>query len=187
MCSGNGRKLCSAYGGTQYILPGVKSSRLLDECTASVMIRPERPTKYSDQSRSDPVPRAVRSLRACGFRHISAHLDALMGNSLLTRALIREILCLHSLPRRAIAINSSQKIAKPQAEIFGSAGGIQANIWPFSAARNRTFRLILLDRSKHPTPGAKMRVLRLRSRARTTIYCSSIAASAITWRSRTAL
>ncbi len=57
-----------------------------------------------------------------------AHLDALMGNSLPTATLIREILYSHSLPRCAILVNLSQKIAKCQANIRGSRGRFQANI-----------------------------------------------------------
>ena len=78
-----------------------------------------------------------------------------MRNSLPTAALIREILYSHSLPRREILVNLSQKIAKLQANAGESNGRFQANTWPFSAAQNRTFLLILLDLTKHPTSDAK--------------------------------
>jgi hypothetical protein len=78
-----------------------------------------------------------------------------MRNSLPTAALIREILYSHSLPRREILINLSQKIAKLQTNAGASNGRFQANIWPFSAARKRTFRLILLDLTKHPGLGVR--------------------------------
>jgi hypothetical protein len=53
---------------------------------------------------------------------------ALLRNSLPTRALIREILYSHSLLKRAILINLSQKIAKFQTNAGGSNGRFAANI-----------------------------------------------------------
>ena len=60
--------------------------------------------------------------------------DVFMRNSLPTRALIREILYSHSLLKRAILINLSQKIAKFQANAGASNGRFQANIWPVSGS-----------------------------------------------------
>jgi hypothetical protein len=64
------------------------------------------------------------------------HLDAFMRNSLPTAALIREILYSHSLPRREILVNLSQKIAKLQhLALFCST---KSNISPDSAGLNQT-------------------------------------------------
>jgi hypothetical protein len=51
-----------------------------------------------------------------------------MRNSLPTATLIREILYSHSLLKREILINLSQKIAKSQTNVGVSNGRIQANI-----------------------------------------------------------
>jgi len=51
-----------------------------------------------------------------------------MRNSVCTRALIREILVSRAPLMRAILVNLSQKIAKPQANIPGVFGSFLANI-----------------------------------------------------------
>jgi hypothetical protein len=56
------------------------------------------------------------------------HLDALPRNSLRILALVREILYSHSLRIRAILVNLSQKIAKPQANASAPNGPSQTNI-----------------------------------------------------------
>jgi hypothetical protein len=61
--------------------------------------------------------------------------DVLMRNSLFTRALIREILVSRAPLMRAILINLSQKIAKPQANIPGVFGSSPANVRPLFGSR----------------------------------------------------
>jgi hypothetical protein len=46
--------------------------------------------------------------------------DIIVRNSLLTNGIIREILYSHSLPKRAILVNLSQRIAKLQANVGGT-------------------------------------------------------------------
>jgi hypothetical protein len=64
-----------------------------------------------------------------------------MRNSLPTAALIREILYSHSLPRREILINLSQKIAKLQTNAGASNGRFQANIWPLLGCKKTAIRV----------------------------------------------
>jgi hypothetical protein len=59
---------------------------------------------------------------------LQALLDASARNSLPPRAFDREILYSQSLPKRAILVNLSQKIANSQTNAGASNGRFQANI-----------------------------------------------------------
>jgi hypothetical protein len=66
--------------------------------------------------------------KTCAKVRIEPCFDVFMRNSLPTAAQLREILYSHSLRMRAILVNMSQKIAKPQANAGASNGRFQANI-----------------------------------------------------------
>jgi hypothetical protein len=64
-----------------------------------------------------------------------------MRNSLFTRAQIREILVSRAPAMRAILINLSQKIAKPQANIPGVIGSFPANICTLFGSKKTNIRI----------------------------------------------
>jgi hypothetical protein len=78
-----------------------------------------------------------------------------MRNSLQTFAKIREILYSHSLLKREILVNLSQKIAKPQTNVGASNGRFQANIWPLWGSTKSTISPDSAGLNGTPHPDAK--------------------------------
>ena len=79
--------------------------------------------------------------RTCHFRATNTGFDVFMRNSLFTRALICEILVSRAPAMRAILINLSQKIAKPQTNISGAIGSSPANICTLFGSKKTNIRI----------------------------------------------
>ena len=82
-----------------------------------------------------------KTSKRCHFRAHNTCFDVLMRNSLFTRAQIREILVSRAPAMRAILINLSQKIAKPQTNISGAIGSSPANICTLFGSKKTNIRI----------------------------------------------